>query len=469
MRIDNNQRLLVGTPSAANAGASALIQVVHASGAGFVLAKNDTTVTSDELIGQILFSGNDSNGTYQTCAAIQCRSDGAHDTNDKPSTLVFRTTQDGGNSATERMRIDSSGRLLVGLNSAINAGGSSVFQIGTSIGAYVVVGRDDTELTDGSTIGGMRFFGNDSDGNYDECARIQVQADGTHTSTSKPSRLMFWTTADGAQSTTERMRIESNGDALIGTTNGNEYGLVDGRLNVVYPSTASASTHVIKAYHTNTSYSEGGGGLFFLATRRSANSGFNFGGWYTGNGTSSLTIDRQFQFRGDGNGYCDGSWTGGGADYAEYFEWSDGNTNAEDRRGISVVLDGNKIREAVAGEEPIGVVSGNPSIVGDAGWNKWVGKYLRDDFGTYIWEDYNPVDDDGNPKQDDDGNLIIQQRQKLNPDYNPDVEYINREDRSEWDAVGLMGKLRIRKGQVTGARWIKMRDISDNVEEWLVR
>jgi hypothetical protein len=32
-----------------------------------------------------------------------------------------------------------------------------------------------------------------------------------------------------------------------------------------------------------------------------------------------------------------------------------------------------------------------------------------------------------------------------------------------------MGKLRIRKGQVTSSRWIKMRDINDSVEEWLVR
>ena len=39
----------------------------------------------------------------------------------------------------------------------------------------------------------------------------------------------------------------------------------------------------------------------------------------------------------------------------------------------------------------------------------------------------------------------------------------------EWDTVGLMGKLRLKKGQPTGTNWIKMRDISDTVEEWLVR
>ena len=48
-------------------------------------------------------------------------------------------------------------------------------------------------------------------------------------------------------------------------------------------------------------------------------------------------------------------------------------------------------------------------------------------------------------------------------------DYVPRSQRKEWDAVGLMGKLRMLKGQPTGDRWIKMRDVSDTVEEWLVR
>jgi len=204
---------------------------------------------------------------------------------------------------------------------------------------------------------------------------------------------------------------------------------------------------------TSTSYANA---FHYINVARAASSSYSF---YQA--VSNNNSDTEFNLRGDGQAYADGSWNGGGADYAEYFEWSDGNTTAEDRRGISVVLDGDKIREAVAGEEPIGVISGNPSVVGDADIDRWKGKYLRDDFGTYIWEDYEV--------EDEDGNSVTQQRRKLNPAYDPDVEYVSREDRPEWDCVGLMGKLRIRKGQVTGARWIKMRDISDSVEEWLVR
>ena len=66
------------------------------------------------------------------------------------------------------------------------------------------------------------------------------------------------------------------------------------------------------------------------------------------------------------------------------------------------------------------------------------------------------------------------QRPKLNPDYDDDQDsvdnpYKSREFRKEWSAIGLTGKLRMKKGQPTGDRWIKMRDISDTVEEWLVR
>ena len=60
-------------------------------------------------------------------------------------------------------------------------------------------------------------------------------------------------------------------------------------------------------------------------------------------------------------------------------------------------------------------------------------------------------------------------RKKLNPDWDESTAYIPRADRKEWATVGLMGKLRILKTQPTGDRWIKMQDVSDTVEEWLLR
>ena len=113
---------------------------------------------------------------------------------------------------------------------------------------------------------------------------------------------------------------------------------------------------------------------------------------------------------------------------------------------------GNKIKVSTSSDSTdniIGVVSGNASVIGDSSWNKWSDKYLRDDYGAY--------------QRDENG------ERKLNPSFDDTKTYVSREDRQEWDAIGMVGKLRIRKGQITGTRWIKMRDISDTVEEWLVR
>jgi hypothetical protein len=62
-----------------------------------------------------------------------------------------------------------------------------------------------------------------------------------------------------------------------------------------------------------------------------------------------------------------------------------------------------------------------------------------------------------------------QTRPKESSSFDSSVTYVPREERKEWDAVGMMGKLRMRKGQPAGDRWIKLRDISSDVEEWLIR
>ena len=216
---------------------------------------------------------------------------------------------------------------------------------------------------------------------------------------------------------------------------------------------------------------------------RAANTGYQF---FIASSAAATTPDTEFVLRGDGNGYCDGSWNGGGADYAEMFEWLDGNPTNEDRRGLSVTLEGNKIKPAQTGDTIIGVISGNPSVIGDTAWNKWSGKYLTDDYGSYIMEDYEvyqwtTMDDQGETVEHyqnadtvpneapQNAAIVTQTRRSLNPNYNPDTEYISRENRPEWSAVGLMGKLRLRKNQPTNSTWVKMSDISETIEEWLIK
>ena len=67
---------------------------------------------------------------------------------------------------------------------------------------------------------------------------------------------------------------------------------------------------------------------------------------------SNDNADVEFNFRGDGQGLADGGTFNNPADYAEFFEWKDGNTSDEDRVGYSVILDGNKIVKATSSDEP---------------------------------------------------------------------------------------------------------------------
>ena len=58
---------------------------------------------------------------------------------------------------------------------------------------------------------------------------------------------------------------------------------------------------------------------------------------------------------------------------------------------------------------------------------------------------------------------------QLSDDYDDTKDYTTRRGRKEWDTIGLMGKLKIRTGQSTGSRWIKMKDVSDSNQLWLVK
>ena len=169
-----------------------------------------------------------------------------------------------------------------------------------------------------------------------------------------------------------------------------------------------------------------------------------------GKGTSDAA--RANQFRVSDSGIFGGaSFNSSGADYAELFEWLDGNPNAEDRVGHFVTLDGEKIR--LAGQEDnfiLGIISGNPSIVGDVHDDQWRGMYLYDIFGRPLWEDVEVSDetidelDPENPENTITRVIVpahTEHRQKVNPDYDHSQPYQPRTERPEWGCVGMMGKL----------------------------
>jgi hypothetical protein len=111
---------------------------------------------------------------------------------------------------------DSSGRLLVGTSSTAQActihaqGNSSAGATGAGI---LKLARGEASPANGAALGELRF----TDSEHTTAANIQAFRDGgTWTSTSsQPTALSFSTTANGASSPTERMRIGSDGNAYF--------------------------------------------------------------------------------------------------------------------------------------------------------------------------------------------------------------------------------------------------------------
>jgi hypothetical protein len=71
-----------------------------------------------------------------------------------------------------------------------------------------------TAVSSGDSLGAVVFDGSDGT-NFIEAARISAAVDGTPGTNDMPGRLVFYTTADGASSPTERMRIDSSGTVSI--------------------------------------------------------------------------------------------------------------------------------------------------------------------------------------------------------------------------------------------------------------
>ena len=353
------------------------------------------------------------------------------------------------------LTIDSSGNVGIGTNSPTDTNGfGKALDVQGSSGAALYVGASGDRATYGyasnelhirnpSASGTTRFYINDT-----EWARI---------------------TSNGF------FKQTNTGSYLDAAANQNEFN-------------SNQNQTVLWLNQTNDSF---GGRVFGIVTSRTASGAFSFGEFF-----SDAFGDVEFNFRGDGNGYADGAFNNNGADYAEFFESANGQALT---LGATVVLDGNKVREATD-QDPASAVIGvvrpkEPSkasmIIGNTAWNKWANKYLSDDFDRYIMEDHDVVewtDEEGKfhsyesqsipegitvpedatrKTHDEKGNKF--QHYKLNPEWDKDSEYVNRENRPEWNIIGLLGQVKILKGQPVGDRWIKMRDVSETVEEWFIR
>ena len=189
-----------------------------------------------------------------------------------------------------------------------------------------------------------------------------------------------------------------------------------------------------------------------------------------GRGTSSAARANAFRVDSAGEIYGAGATYNSGADYAEYFESVDGSSIPF---GTVVELDNGKVKECTDPNNAIGVVSSKPSMVGnceDGTSDEWVGKYIKDVWGNYIYEDYE-YDVDVYVGENGEEIFVTKEgkRRVLNKEFDPSTPYQPRKERDEWNVVGLLGQIRILKNQQIPSRWIKIKDINNDIAIYLVR
>ena len=223
LRVDSSARLLIGSTS--NAGSSSVLQVREdGSGKNFEIfrsydsantparirfsnsrgtAASPTIVADDDDLAEIRFLGYDGTNYDTPAAAIFASVDGTPGENDMPGRLTFSTTADGASSPTERLRIDSAGNLGVGND------GSFPIYTGTNDRTLILgTGSEDSaiQIHSGTSNYGGLYFGDATSGSSRYRGYIEFKH-GT-----SDDFLRFGT------ATTERLRIDSSGNLIIGST-----------------------------------------------------------------------------------------------------------------------------------------------------------------------------------------------------------------------------------------------------------
>jgi len=282
--------------------------------------------------------------------------------------------------------------------------------------------------TAGEILGRVEAYGVDDADGSTLSSYIEFANDAVSDADSSPGKIVFATSdADDAGTPTVALTIDDSQDVLMvgdldmqddkgiifGTDDDNWLGFDhtgDGRLLLFKGGTRGAGTNEGKM-----SFSVGDSGdseQYIVAGEGSdaglklyADQGDDQGDKWTlvaDDGTNlqfdggENTAGEHFVFSQAGTAYADQTWNDNTWDYAEFFEWKEdlnSDDAVKDLYGMSVVLDGDKVRVAESGEEDkiLGVVrpKGSTSAHGDG--LQWHGKYVKNVWGEYEEEGYTMV------------------------------------------------------------------------------
>jgi hypothetical protein len=231
LRVDSSQQLLLGTTSSFEVGSSAASDVqlsgslafqslsrFSANGAGpnliFGKSRNAspgsyTPVQENDDLGNITFAGDDGTDLQSVAARIVCEVDGSPGGNDMPGRLLFNTTADGAADPTERLRINSSGDVIV---NGTATGSSAKFEVQNTTGSLTSATAriDGGKTTTGAVNTGssLLFAGHDGANGRDFASLFAGKENGT--SGNYNAYLAFGTRVNGG-AVTEKLRVTSTG------------------------------------------------------------------------------------------------------------------------------------------------------------------------------------------------------------------------------------------------------------------
>ena len=270
----------------------------NANPPGVVFAKSrsgslggNTIVQDGDSIGTLVYAAADGTDLTSIAAQIKVEIDGTPGSNDTPGRIVFETTADGAASSTERLRIDSSGNVLIG-DSAGQIGKLSTLGTGNHISAirhstdtssanflfakYRGSRSSPTIIVSGDTLGDLAWYGYNGS-SIIKAASVSASASSTVDGSNMPTDLIFKTTSGNTNA--ERLRIASNGyitnaiKPVKTAQDTNLTAIVGDRFQIDLPSTS-------RMFKITGSFSFDGSGTYRVWG--------DFGGWNDGPHTASL-------------------------------------------------------------------------------------------------------------------------------------------------------------------------------------
>ena len=202
------------TVSLAAGGTTRLTADTGVSVVGTLAVTGAITSTSDLTIADKIIHSGDTNTAIRFPAAdtVSVETDGSEAlrVDSSQRLLVGTSTARSPQGITPSLQIEGtnvhSSSISITRNSADN--GSPVLIFNKSRGATV---GSDVAVQNNDVLGIVSFAANDGTDSDSLAGRIVAEVDGTPGSNDIPGRLVFQTTADGAASPTERMRINSSG------------------------------------------------------------------------------------------------------------------------------------------------------------------------------------------------------------------------------------------------------------------